>query len=360
MHKTLTLLVAALMAVSASAQTSQRLSANKTNEYGLSYCLPVVALDVTLKAEQTVRTPGEFYQYAKKYLNLDPIITPSVSWRLVAAEITPVSRVDESERYLAQFKAGAGVTMTLTPEGFPIAVNDDEFQAAVAPAVTLKGEAAAPTILEMPVARQAVSEEMLRSPSSAKRAELAAAKIYELRRQRNDIIAGQAENMPSDGAAMKLALDQLADQEAALTAMFVGTVSTSTAVRTFAYTPTVEHENARVVIARLSVLDGIVDADDLSGDPVYLDLRVTRRPELPVNEKGVTKTFPKGGVAYRMPADAQASVVYEGATLATRDVAVPQFGVVFGIDPALFSNKKTPAYMRFDSLTGAIVEFGEN
>ena len=50
---------------------------------------------------------------------------------------------------------------------------------------------------------------------------------------RNEIISGQADAMPSDGAAMKLALDQLAGREEALTAMFLGTVQKSVEVRTY-------------------------------------------------------------------------------------------------------------------------------
>jgi hypothetical protein len=35
-----------------------------------------------------------------------------------------------------------------------------------------------------------------------------------------------------------------------------------------------------------------------------------------------------------------------------------QYGVVFGIDPAMITNTKAPAYVVFDPLTGAIKELG--
>lgn len=358
MSRLLISLAVILASIAAGAQTSQRLTANKTNEYALVYTLPVNAVRVTLRAEKTVRTPGEFFRYAGKYLNLTPIVEPSVSWRLTDAQITPLSVADPDQRFTAQFKNGSVVTMTLTPEGFPVAINDVTYQPAAPAAPTLEPVQAAPTILELPVARQAVTEDMLRSQSSAKRAELAAAKIYEIRQQRADIISGQADNMPSDGAAMKLALDNLADQEAALTAMFVGTTSVSSEVRSFTYTPAASGD-AKVVIARLSALDGIVDADDLSGAPVYLDVKVLSRAKLPVNDKGEEKTFPKGGVAYRIPGEARFTVTFDGADFASADMPVAQLGVVFGIDPALFYNKKAPAYLRFDPATGASVEIGQ-
>ena len=53
--------------VSGHAQTTQRLAATKANDYALVYSLPTTRLTVTLEAEITVKKPGEFYKYAKKY-----------------------------------------------------------------------------------------------------------------------------------------------------------------------------------------------------------------------------------------------------------------------------------------------------
>lgn len=352
------LALALTAATGAIAQTSQRITAGKSNEYGLIYRLPVTEVEVVLEAKKTVQTPGEFYRYAKKYLNLDPILEPSVNWELTKAEIYPRAIPDDAEEYLAQFKSGANVFITLTAESIPVSINDAAWQPAAPEKTALQAVAAQPTILEKPVARQAVTEEMLKSQSSAKRAELAAAKIYEIRQQRSDIISGQAENMPTDGAAMQLALETLAEQEAALTAMFTGTVSTSTDVKTYTYYPEGEKDKDNVVIARLSALDGLVAADDLSGDPVYLQVAVTSRGELPKNEKNEEKTFPKGGVAYCIPGQAQVSVDFEGKSLAERKLSMGQLGVVFGLDPKLFLDKKAPEFVRFDPLTGAIIELG--
>lgn len=357
---TIALFAAALLTPAAApAQTSQKLTATKVNEYGLIYTLPATTVTVTLEARKTVKTPGEFYLYARKYLGVEPITAPSVEWELVAAEITPGAVADEDRRYVAQFKSGSSPFMMLSDRNFPLALNDEEYQPATAPAPILRAEAAKPTILELPVASQAVTEEMLQSRSSAKRAELAAAKIYELRQQRSDIIAGQADNMPSDGQAMKLALDNLADQEAALTAMFLGTTSVSTEVRSYSYTPSGDDaETVNTVIARLSAVDGLVDADNLAGDPVYLKIATVTRGKLPVNEKGVEKSFPKGGVAYCIPGQAKVTVSFDGRALTTADIDVAQYGVVFGLDPSLFTNKKETTYLRFNPLTGAILELG--
>ncbi|MBD5317406.1 MAG: DUF4831 family protein [Bacteroides sp.] len=343
-----------------SAQSTQRFSAGKSNEYGLSYSLPVTVFEVTVAAERTEATPGEFRLYARKYLNLDPILEPSVRWTLTGADVVPAARQsadDDESRYLVQFKSGSTPFMMLTPEGFPVTVNDADFNPAPAAASKLAAVAPQPTILESPAARQAVTEEMLRSHSVAKRAELAAARIYEIRQTRSDILSGQADAMPADGAAMKLVLDNLEQQEAALTAMFTGTLKKSTEVASFTVTPPSADATWRYVVARLSAINGIVDPDDLTGAPIFIDFSDITSPTLPVNEKGQPKSFPKNGLAYRIPGTATVTLTYDGRTLdrlARADVA--QYGVVFGLDPSLFTDKKAPSYVRFNPLTGAVTE----
>ncbi len=47
-------------ALAAPAQTSQKITAGKANEYGLVYSLPATALDVYIEAEISESHPGEF------------------------------------------------------------------------------------------------------------------------------------------------------------------------------------------------------------------------------------------------------------------------------------------------------------
>lgn len=139
-------------------------------------------------------------------------------------------------------------------------------------------------------------------------------------------------------------------------AMFVGTTSVSTDVATFSVTP--EEDINRMVIARISPIDGIIDASDLSGDPVYLDLQVTHRGEMPVNEKGVQLAAPKNGVAYCIPGTALVTVTCADEVFAERDEEFAQFGVVYGLAPNAFTDRKAPIFVIFDPATGAIVTQG--
>lgn len=351
--------VAASMVATSSvnAQTTQRLTASKANEYGLIYTLPRTVLDITIETEHTEKKPGEFYNYAKLKLGQTSAITkPSQTVRIKSVTIVPRGVADNDNRWLVQFKPGATPYIILAENNCPVAVNTDK-TAELTEAELPVPVAAAPTPLETQAASQAVTQEMTLSSSLSKRADLAAQRIFELREIRSDLISGQADNTPPDGKSLQLALDNLSAQEAALEAMFIGTTKTYTKVSTVTFEPDSESINDELFV-RLSPVDGIVDADNLSGAPIYISLDILEQGSLPLNEKGLPKTFPKGGLAYNIPGQAAVTLTYEGSQIARKEVSLSQLGVTFGLDPKLFSDKKQSSMVQMDPTTGAIILLG--
>ena len=206
-----------------------------------------------------------------------------MSATLKSVTIVPRGIADPQQQWLAQFKNGTSAYMTLSPDNIPMGINA-EGSTTMMPVVPAASPAA-PSPLEGDAARQAVTQEMARSASVSKKAELAAQRIFELRETRSDILSGQADNPPADGEAMKLVLDNLAAQEAALTAMFAGVSTTGTVVQKVTFTPDSTGTDGKV-IARLSAVEGIVEPDNLAGAPITLDIKVIERGELPLTEKG--------------------------------------------------------------------------
>lgn len=344
-------------AIATTAQTTQKLTATKANEYGLIYSLPVTDIDITVETTHTRRTPGEFYNYARRHLAIDNAIREaSTTVEIQSVTISTRGTADASEKWLVQFKSGSTPFMLLTPEGIPLTVNSETPAETTAPALP-EAVPMQPSILETEIARQAMTQDMIRSSSTSKRAELAAARIFELRDMRSEILSGQSDNPPADGQAMKLVLDNLAGQEEALTAMFAGTEQKWTTVSTISLRPDSLGINNET-IARISPFDGILDADNLAGAPLTVSVSVTSRGSLPVNEKGEVKRFPKGGFAYRISGMALVTVNYQGREVAAAEVSLAQLGVTFGLDPALFNDKKAPSQLRLDPATGAILLLG--
>lgn len=350
----LLILAAACVGLNAAAQKTEKLTASKGNDYGLVYTLPKTVVDITVETETTVKARGEFANYARMRLGIDNAVTEP-STRVTVKSITIGTRgvPDSDNRWIAQFKPGSTVSILLDEGGIPLAINADAVDGAQ-PRELPKAVPMPVSPLDKPVAQQVLTQEMIRSTSLSKKAELAAQRIYELREQRNELISGNVDNMPADGASLKVALNALAEQEEALTAMFAGTTLTGTQVSTFSFVPS-SHEVADSVVARISPVDGITDSDDLRGIPLTVSIRVISRGELPVNDKGEAKKFPKGGVAYNIPGAAEITVSFGGKVMGTKTVDLAQLGTTFGIDPDLFTHKKTPMQATFSPITGALL-----
>lgn len=353
-HLILAVAITIIGSSSIMAQQTQKFTAAKHNEYGLVYSLPITHFDIEVTALKTINKAGPYNKYAKKYLGTDNVITEnSETWKLQSVNISQYGVPDKENQYLMQFKSGSTPFLILDSAGLPLAINIEQKETQN---TEKQGTKSNPTILESNVFTQALSGELLASGSQAKQAEIAANQIYKIRESRTNLITGEADQMPPDGEAMKLTIAQLDAQEAALTALFFGTTRTETNVRHFDYIPT--DEVANEVIFRISDFNGIVDKNDLSGEPVYLNLKVTQAGTIPVNEKGEEKKLPKGAVMYKIPGKAQVTLKYDGRQVFEKSMEVAQLGIDFGLDPTMFTDKKLPSYVIFNPQTGAIKEIG--
>ncbi|MDD2961059.1 MAG: DUF4831 family protein [Muribaculaceae bacterium] len=336
------------------AQQTTKFTAAKHNEYGLVYSLPTTHVEVEIEAQKTTKTAGPYYKYAKKYLNIEnPITEDSQEWKLVSVNVRSYGSADKKDQYLMQFKSGSSPFLLVNEKGLPLSINiETEEPKEVKKAI----KAPTKSVLDNNSYATALPGELLVSESVAKKAEIAATMIYKIRESRTNLITGEAEQMPPDGDAMKLTMQQLDKQESTLMALFIGTEKTENAIKQFDYVPMGDISDE--VIARLSDYYGIVDRNNLSGDPIYLSIKITKKGEMPVNEKGEEKKLPKGAVIYNIPGEAQLTLKYDGKKLLDQKFDIAQFGIHFGLDPSMFTDKKAPAYVIFHSATGAIKELG--
>jgi hypothetical protein len=355
MNKTailLTIVLASIMSVDADAQQTKLLTADRHNEYGLVYTLPSTSLSIEVTATKEVRKRGPYYQYAKKYIGTDNVVKEDAEiWTINSVSVTPYGVPDNEHQYLMQLKAGALTYIGVDANGMLLTINQEP-------------EDATATIYDNPTNvitytgkeyLKYVNEDFLASQSSAKQAQMLAANIMEVRDAKVSLTRGTADTMPSDGKQLELMLNSLQDQEESMMSAFTGTITRETVKHTYTYTPS---ESGKEILFRMSDFAGFVDADDYSGDPVYIIVDVTRHGELPVDAKGEEKKLPKDAVMYCIPGAADISIVLKGNTLFSKNIDFAQYGVLFGLNPALFTDKKEPSYAVFDSVTGALKEIG--
>lgn len=341
---------AALAPLAASAQQTRVLTADKANDYSLVYSLPTTVLDIEIEARQEVRKAGPFWQYAKKYIGTDKAVQKdSESWTVTRVRVTPRGVADPEARFAMQLKPGALTEICVAQDGMILGINRSVDLHSAEP--WKSGELSASTLTGNEYL-QYVDEDFIASQSTAKRAQMLAQSLMEVRESKVALSRGTAETMPADGRQLELMLQSLQHQEQAMTEAFTGSVQTRTVVTRLTYTPDKE---GRSVLCRLSDFGGFTTPDDLAGDPLYIDVKCTARGELPSDDKGETRPFPRDGVAYRIPGTAHITLSYLGRGLFDSDIDLAQYGVTFALDPRLFTDKKAPYEASFDPVTGAVV-----
>ena len=172
-------------------------------------------------------------------------------------------------------------------------------------------------------------------------AELTAREIYDLRENRSLLIKGQADFMPKDGEQLRLMLQQLDEQDRALTSLFAGVTICDTTEHFILVLPETVRE--RRVLFRLSQIDGLVDPDDLSGSPYYIIIEnLNALP--PVDELAAAKAKKKqyeAGVYVNVPGRLR-STIYQGIDqLLSQEFPAPQFGNVELLSADLFNKRYT-------------------
>ena len=316
---------------------------------GAVYYLPKTAIRVTMQVEKSTYTPGEFCKYSEKYLRIKDVPTnASTKYRILSVKQEPFAIADTSKCYAVKFNAKTvACNVRLSNEGILLAINTDAKQQ--------PKSAPAPTQQSRPLKKSPKSylnEEILSAGSTAKMAELTAQEIYELRESKSMLAKGQADFMPKDGEQLKLMMEELDTQNEALTSLFIGTTENDTTTHTFTYV--VDKPTKRDILFRFSPEYGLVDNDDLSGTPYYInieDLKMVAEPET-VDPKKAAKPQ-QSGIYVNVPGKMRATIFDAKNQIVSNEFAAGQFGNVELLSGVLF-NKKYTTRLLLNALTGAV------
>lgn len=347
--KNLIIIAALLFGLPLAAQTKVvKKNAVKANNFGITYSLPKTSLIVEAEVTKVTCKAGPYYQYAEKYLAVqDAIAEDAVYYELGKVRLINRGVPDPDNTYIVEFKPGTVAPYAyLTEDGLLCSINTEYVPAeekAEKKAVAAKQGAAQNSVL---------SEELLMAGSTARQAEVAAKQVYRIRESRMDILTGEADNLPPDGEAMKLVIQQLEAQEQTLSHLFTGTTEKTTDLYEVSIIPSDELD--KEVIFRFSKQLGIVDADDLGGAPVYMNLIATERaPQLDPKEAEKKEKSLKG-IIYNVPGKAKVEITMGKRTLYKGEAQITQFGTQEGLAPVMFEDKKAPVKISFYPETGAI------
>lgn len=315
---------------------------------GTAYNLPKNGARFSILVEKTQYSPGKFCQYAERYLKEKVLQTPNTVYRIISVDADEISRPDASKQFTLLIDKKHSIDkVACTPAGQLLAINAD----AVKPAEPKRtfAPAAKPKSLNP---NNYMTEDILSAGSTAKMAELSAKEIYDIRDSRNSLSRGEADNLPKDGAQLKLMYQNMDTQEKALSSLFYGTTTKDTTLSTIDFWPS---EEGRNILFRFSSNFGLVDSDDLSGEPYYVtvtDLHTATQPELTEEEM---KKEDKNDIGLRVsvPGKIRITVSGNGETLKTVEMSAAQFGYVQSLSGELFGKKQTSEVI-LDPETGSV------
>ena len=329
----------------------------RENEAAVVYYMPKTELVIHIDYEVVTQTPGVFYQYAERYLGAEEIIMENnTNCQLRAVRVATESSADTDRAYKVTAQKGINTQLvSLSEDGRLVGygVENASLQFSERSQGELQnGSKAAYSLEAKSEELMPLLEEQFMAGSVAKMAEGAAKQIYRIRETRLNILAGDVEHVPADGKAMELVLNELDKQEQALVALFVGKTQVTHHTHAVRYVPgeSVEKE----VVCRLSAHNGIVDKNDLSGEPLYLTLVAKKQTLLPagIADKN-TPTLSQ--IHYNLPGEAQVALTFKGKQMAEQNVAVAQYGVAIPLAQELFTGKTVPT-IQISAETGNILE----
>lgn len=334
-----------LAAAGLHAQTEVAAGVMRGKDYGVTYMLPKTVIELTVQATKHTYIPGELCKYAARYLRIDNVAgEQSVYWTMEGVKTASGGVPDKERTYFVKLKdKTTAPLMELTEDGIIRSIN-------LPYSGGKKDVPVSPTTPAKEIdPRTFLTEEMLMANSIAKRAELVAKEIYNIRESKNALLRGEADFMPSDGTQLQIMLDNLNQQEKIMTEMFTGKIIDEPQTSTIRLEP---QETDKQVAFRFSKHIGVVDSGNLAGEPVYISLKNMETPGMLAETEN--KKEPEG-IAYNVPGRAHVTVVYGNKTLFDGDLPVTQFGSIEYLAPVMF-NKNNVTKILFDTATGGLLK----
>ena len=356
-YSILTILIGCGLSV-AMAQQVTKVHVGDNQNYGITYSLPAQVVHIHAEAECKQIKAGIFAPYAEKYLGLKDVpMEDEIRWTITDVQMSNEVVADSARSYHITFSDKVlSPTFFLGPQGQLLGINKEPqllVQASNEEESQSETNAENASLAPELHAANVMNEELLKAGSKSKQAEIAARQIFRIRESRLNLLTGEVDNLPADGASFQLVLDNLLAQEAAYMELFTGVVTTIKASNDYTILP---KEQMQQVLFRFSSHYGFVDADDLSGEPYMLQVSVTDdKRKVPVQLDSKGKPKPQAtGIAYLVPGRAQVSVSYKGKNICQKEWTMGQFGHVEQLPTTQFTNKKAPASALLDASTGAI------
>lgn len=318
---------------------------------GVVYHLPKTGVRIHLIVAQHTFTPGSLVAYAPRYLGEQYNAQAYTRYSVERAVMYAYGAADRDLSFVIPSTSRISVEqlIDLTPDGILYALNGESY---TAPTHDYLSEL--PKQTGSADVSRALPQDYALATSRAKQAEIAAGRLFEIKERRLELLSGQVETMPCDGAALKMVIQGLDEQITAIESMFTGTKQ----VRYFEEILDVEISDPvkQLIIARFAPQYGVVDKEDLSGAPISIDVQEMER-YLPLGEKESKALSKSSGIRYLQPGRAKITLHIPSSSLTSSvELPIAQWGRLSVLEEKMGVTKEglLPYTIYFDPTSGAM------
>lgn len=341
MNRLSIIITSALLAFSVAASAQKK---DEDPQGFLTYSLPSTVITLEVEAVQEKFYAGPYAKYAEKYLGIKPRQKDETTFQITQMKVAPYVEADQSRRYTLNVKKGSidATFLKLSSQGlvsfadanfadeslwrFPVRTQGDFSAHGVTSNLTSES-----TTLyrsekkESAYNKVSVQQNMVVEKSPERRAAETADMILKLREKKYQIVTGDTDATYS-GEAMGAAIAELTRLEEEYMMLFVGYSESQTQVKRFEIVPDPSRESQMYIAFRLSDTAGLVNAENVSGRPVVMEIvpQEFLQPEVTEQQK---KSEAKTVEAwYRIPAICTVKLIDSGNVLLQTRIPVYQLG----------------------------------
>jgi hypothetical protein len=350
------------------------------NEYypnSVYYVLPETVLKVKATLLRTTYRNGPYSDYTERFIGINEYIKKNeVKWEILSAKIDANPEPDYNHFYAISTKNKAAIkSIQTSSEGFLIGINSSKLENTNNVIqdnyiIKNKPEISFPDLSIKKFyfdEEEKGSKKAKRDSSDLKthnnkttpefktleqKAKEAADFIVRLRKRAFKLMAGLYPNHP-DGIAVENMINELKEKEKQYVGLFVGESISDTVYVTFEYTPDKSKEINTYVCAYFSESKGLSNESFQGAVPITL--KVFKTGKTNVIESYQAKISEKeslDGLYYRIPDLAVVQIFAGNGIVASKKIAIAQFGVINTIP--LRAIVKDKASLQFDHETGNI------
>ncbi len=316
------------------------------------YSLPKTMLRIKVEAEVTIRKAGPYYRYSNKFLNLDNVITEdSKTWHIKHVSIESYGTPDKNRTYII---SGTQLpAIKLTNNGILEGINISTPTKHKKHTHTNQNNN---TIPELTFDNVRLGRNVLTKTSTAAMAEEAALSIYRLRDKRISLLGGEDATILNDEGSYNKVFAEIDRMEQEYLSLFTGKEEKIIITKYFNIEPGATSLTSTVLF-RFSESDGFMDAMDITGQPVYIDLDFSAASKINTYsaDSKQRKQNPLTGLRYIIPGIINVKIIDRNVLLTEADIPCSQNGQEATLPISLLDGSHS---IKLNTINGSLIEIG--